>query len=414
MKKLFCSPGRPTPTAISADWWVVCAVATALGLGSQTTRAQGRPDIVWQTNGHAANVLSVAFSHDGQLLASGSEDRTAKVWTVPKGNLVTAVFTPPAWMMSVALYSPADLLLTGGDDGAVRAWSISSGMFLYGTSPGGNLVWSIAVARNGSIAISKSDRGINLVSQQGGFILDDDCNFLCDVFSLVFSPDSSNLASSGADGTAKIWRVFDGSLLNILTGHSIVSTNEDDIVINPVYDVDFSPDGVLLVTTGADSTARLWRVSDGAQVRVLQGGGITHRAFPGSSAKFSADGKAVFTLTDGTIKLWRTSDGSLLSTFENTGARRLAVSPDGKYFAYGRGDGTVVLARVPVWIESITEEDGKITLHWRGGSGLYRVQARSHLDKGDWHYLGPVTTNTTFTYSAHSHLFYRVISLPNP
>jgi len=47
------------------------------------------------------------------------------------------------------------------------------------------------------------------------------------------------------------------------------------------------------------------------------------------------------------------------------------VASNGKYFAYGRGDGAVLLARVPLWIESITQAGGKITLRWQGGSGLY-------------------------------------------
>ena len=43
-----------------------------------------------------------------------------------------------------------------------------------------------------------------------------------------------------------------------------------------------------------------------------------------------------------------------------------------------------------------------------------QVQARPHLDMGAWHNHGPPTTNTSFTHSARSHLFYRAQSLPNP
>ena len=71
-----------------------------------------------------------------------------------------------------------------------------------------------------------------------------------DVYSVVFSPDSSKLASASADGTAILWRVSDGAILHQFTGHSTLSTNEDDIIIRPVYSVGFSPDDTLVASCG--------------------------------------------------------------------------------------------------------------------------------------------------------------------
>jgi len=90
----------------------------------------------------------------------------------------------------------------------------------------------------------------------------------------------------------------------------------------------------------------------------------------------------------------------------------LAVTRDGKFFAYGRGDGVVVFAHVPLWVDSITQSNGKVVLNWQGGSGLYQVQARREMDKGDWHNLGAPTRRTTFTHALSSQFFYRVISIP--
>ena len=207
----------------------------------------------------------------------------------------------------------------------------------------------------------------------------------------------------------------DGTVLHALTGHSVVGSDGDFEVRNPVYSVDFSPDGVLLATSGADGTAQLWRVSDGQRVRILEGGGITFRASPGSVAKFSADGRTLYTLGDGIIKFWRVADGRLLATFENTGATCLAVGPDGKHFAYGTSAGALALARVPLWIDQVEHAANQLIVRWQGGSGRYRIQRRNSLTRGAWHNFGPPTTATSLTNKiTRKPVFYRVQSLPNP
>jgi hypothetical protein len=215
-----------------------------------------------------------------------------------------------------------------------------------------------------------------------------------------------HIASASADGTARIWRVSDGAPLHVLTGHSIFETNEDDVVINAVRAVDFSPDGALLVTAGDDGTARLWRVADGQPVRVLPGGG-------GVAARFTTDGKALFTLDNGTIKFWRVSTGQLLAAYPGTGAGTLAVSPDGRHFAYGAG-GALVLARAPLWIEDIQHSGGQVVLRWAGGSGRYQLQCTANLATGSWADVGGPTTATAATNAVTGTTFYRVQSLPNP
>jgi WD40 repeat protein len=77
--------------------------------------------------------------------------------------------------------------------------------------------------------------------------------------SLTFSPDGQTLFAGASDGTARVWRVEDGTLLHTVPGER-----------GPVESVAFSPDGQALATVSADRIVRLWRVADGAALASLE------------------------------------------------------------------------------------------------------------------------------------------------
>jgi WD40 repeat protein len=118
-----------------------------------------------------------------------------------------------------------------------------------------------------------------------------------------------------------------------------------------VLTVAFSPDGQTLASGSRDRTIKHWRVSDGALLRTLAG----HTSLVVSVA-FAPDGQTLasaageFPTHAVEIKLWRVSDGTPLKTYDEetgTGVFTLSMNPDGRSFAYGRADATIVLARNP-------------------------------------------------------------------
>ncbi len=73
-------------------WWMWLLVAPDVV-------AQGRPDIQWMVGGHTIAVSAVAFSPDGQYIASaGSFDGTVKIWRVADGQLVRTIANPIRFM----------------------------------------------------------------------------------------------------------------------------------------------------------------------------------------------------------------------------------------------------------------------------------------------------------------------------
>ena len=129
---------------------------------------------------------------------------------------------------------------------------------------------------------------------------------------VAVTADGSRFATTGQDGTAKVWETSTGDALLTLRGHE-----------GEVNGIAFSPDGALLATTGSDRTVRLWNGETGRRIRVLRG----HRKAVGGPA-FSPDGKLLATSSDdGTVRLWGVGAGTRHLVLKGPPASRLRSGP---------------------------------------------------------------------------------------
>ncbi len=353
--------------------------------------AASNADIIWSTNAHYA-LQGVSLSGDSKLVASCGFDGV-KVWQATNVSLIQSFLVASTEPTCVSLSSNGQHVFAGMGNGQVRMWRVSDGVLLWFNQPGGQFIFDVDVASSGFFCANSTGDYINRRNPAtgSGYIFS---GHEGSVTSVAFSPDSTLLASGGSDATARIWRVSDGTTLQTLTGHG-----------GGLYSVDFSPDGRLLATTSGDGTARLWNVTNGICERIIESGG--------DSAQFSANGRLLLTLTDGLFQIWRVSDGQRVGTIINTGAVKFDIAKNGQYFAYGTGV-AVVLARLPITLDSIIRTGNETVLNWQGGSGLYQLQSNPNVTTTGWQNLGPATTNTIATNVSTATLFFRVQSLPNP
>ncbi len=76
--------------------------------------------------GHSLGVNSVAFSPDGKYLASGSEDKTVKLWSVESHKEITTLQGHSSHVLSVAFSPDGKYLASGSLDRTVKLWSVES------------------------------------------------------------------------------------------------------------------------------------------------------------------------------------------------------------------------------------------------------------------------------------------------
>ncbi len=150
------------------------------------------------------------------------------------------------------------------------------------------------------------------------------------VTSAAFSNGPRLLVTTGVNDTARIWRLRDGALLHELKGHR-----------GSVLDAAFSPGGSRVATASADGTGRIWDVSTGALVASLVGHAGIVRA-----VAFSPDGNFVVTGSDDrTARVSKADNGDARAWLDGheDSIRSVAFSPDGSAVLTGSNDGTARL-----------------------------------------------------------------------
>jgi WD40 repeat protein/serine/threonine protein kinase len=313
-------------------------LASAGGDGSiKIWNSRTRKAAIQRFQAHSDSVFSVAFHPDGKHLASRGADLTVKVWdlaatdqpvwterceaTRPNGAAYTIAFGPDGRQLSTAT------------DGVVKIWDWKNRRLLH--SLPGHDFHSIAVAFSGDgrLATGTLREGVKLWDPQTGKPLGTVPGHDEPITAVAFSADGKWLASASYDRTVKL----SDSMTSVVRHTLLQKGNVECVAI--------SPDGRRLASSGEDKTVHVWDTTTGREILGLRG--HTDRCV---CLAFSPDGyRLASSSSDKTIRIW---DGTpfrgneprqetLTFTEHSHEIRSVAFSPDGLRIASAGQDGLV-------------------------------------------------------------------------
>ncbi|CAO4376103.1 unnamed protein product [Caenorhabditis nigoni] len=245
-------------------------------------------------NGHSGGVWTSQISQCGRYIVSGSTDRTVKVWRAEDGFLLHTLQGHTSTVRCMAMANTT--LVTGSRDCTLRVWDIETGLHVKTLQ--GHQAAVRCVQFDGNIVVSGGyDFTVKIWDAFSGKCLRTLIGHSNRVYSLLYESERSIVCSGSLDTSIRVWdfsRPEGQELIAFLSGHTSLTSG-------------MQLRGNILVSCNADSHVRVWDIYEGTCIHILSG----HRSAITSLQWFGRSLVATSS-DDGSVKLWDIERGVLI------------------------------------------------------------------------------------------------------
>lgn len=267
--------------------------------------------------GHSDIIICIDAHPSGDILVTGSKDRTARIWKLMNGIFVCVgvCVGHTESIGGIALSKKSkDFLVTGSEDRTMKIWNIKK------------LVGDVATY-DPRVPVPQASSLITLKAHSK------------DINAVSVSPNDKLIATASQDRTAKIWDSTTGNQLGELKGHK-----------RGVWSVCFSNIDKVVATSSGDKTIKIWSINDYSCLKTFEGhtNSVLKVSFISLGMQLLTSG------SDGLIKVWNIKSNDCVATLDEHEDKvwALAVSDDGKRIASGGADSIVC-----EWLDNTAEEE---------------------------------------------------------
>jgi WD40 repeat protein len=290
---------------------------------------------------HSGPVTSVAYSANSRMIASGSLDRSVRIWNAESGEAVRTLQGDPGAVSAVAFLADSHRLATASLYGDIAIWSVDNGRQILPiqsaataswvstpavralvVSPDGARLASATGGTNSAVTIWSASTGSSFGVLHGRGGRDEDFQ------TVAFAPDGKSVVAGTKAGAVYVWDAQSGKLLHTFTEHQ-----------GQVLSIAVSPDGRRLAAAGDGNAVVIWNAATGQYLRTLSSGSTVVGAIA-----FSPDGRYLAVGgADAIVELFDPDNGQIARSLRghSKAIRSLAFSPDGQRLAAGSDDDTV-------------------------------------------------------------------------
>ena len=323
--------------------------------------------------GHKGPVRAVDISPDGQSIVSAG-NKTVKIWDLNSGQLITSIQAHNKIIWDVA-YSPnGNTIASASADNLIKIWDANTGRLKQTFDAHKDITFGIAFSPDGKTLVSSSkNKAIVLWDVETGSIINILKGHNKRVWEVTFSPDGEFLASASFDHSVILWKVNSGVPVRKFLGHT-----------DAVWSVDFSPNGKKLASSSSDGTVKTWDSLTGIELNSFN---YNSRVY---DVKFSPDGKylAAALSEDNSIKIWEPHSGLNTSTIVGQRFGDVLFTKNGKRLISASGDGLVSVWQINLdhsQLKNITSEKRIDTVSFSNENQIVAL-AYSNLEIELWDY----------------------------